>query len=100
VGIRQRPCTLDDVSAEHKALQGDGLLTVVFEGNFKRLELTEKGKQYAVGNITETPANPGVMGVRFSEMHRDGRLAYHLAPSTFAAQPVTFKKYDDGWRLQ
>lgn len=29
-----------------------------------------------------------------------GRLAFKLQPSTFSADAITFKKYDDGWRIE
>lgn len=128
-GYRHDPCQLSDMSAEDRALQSEGLVTVALEGRSSRLSLTEKGKQYAVGNpyydnrgtgfdmqwvkvikstlefseitgIAETGWNVATVDYTVSrKVTPFGRLS-GLVPSTFAARPINFRKYDDGWRIE
>ena len=56
------PCGPSDVPVHVKAAQDEGLLTVAFDGNELRVALTEKGKQYAVGDVNEQLGPGGIRG--------------------------------------
>lgn len=56
------PCGPSDVPVHVKAAQDEGLLTVAFDGNELHVSLTEKGKQYAIGNVNEQPGPGGIRG--------------------------------------
>jgi hypothetical protein len=112
-----------------KALIDAGLVQAQVTGNNSRLSLTEAGRKFAVGGVqkghdptgyyeaievvTEETQFAGVTGVTQAEGSNEATVEFTISHQTtpfgsimLQATPrsenrkATFRKYDDGWRLE